>query len=485
MRLKTLYLIFAAIVIASCSMPGIGLKIEGTPDIYPDYRDVTIPVNIAPLNFNVIGAGDCALKVSSADGEQVFRGKDGLISFSFRAWRRMISASAGKSMSWTVIVKKDGQWQSYEPFEVHVAEEKIDPIISYRLIPPGYQGWKEMGIYQRNLENFKQTPIFENKLSGENCLNCHTYCQRDPGKMVFHARADFGGTMMINAGEIEKLNTKTDSTISALVYPYWHPSGKYIAFSTNLTKQSFFNHDPNRIEVFDSASDVVVYDVAEHKISWSPVTKSAEMFETFPTFSPDGEWLYFCSAAAVDNMPYAYDQAKYGLYRTSFHEVDGRPGEDLECVYDAASEDRSVSFPRISPDGRWLAYTLHSYGNFSIWHKDADIWMMDLGTGERFPLDGINSQDVESWHCWSGNSRWLIVSSRRDDGLYTRPYIAYIDKNGRASKAFMLPQRDPAEFYKRLMFSYNLPEFMSAGVTFPRHRIADEMRNSKGIQVTF
>lgn len=465
----------------SCSQVGETREIDELPLIFPDYAGVTIPVNIAPLNFSLMEEGECALEARSGDYVYTTRGRKGLFTFTTKAWKHLV---ASDEISITVKAKKDGEWVSYKPFSIEVAHEPIDPWLSYRLIPPGYQGWMKMGIYQRNLESYDQFPIFENASAGGNCVNCHSYPNRNPDKMVFHARELHGGTMMIRDGHVEKLNTKTDSTISALVYPYWHPSEKYIAFSTNSTLQSFFNHNPNRIEVFDKASDVVVYDVENNCIAWSPLTKSAEMFETFPSFSPDGRWLYFCSAKAVANMPADYDKAKYGLYRIAFDPDGFSFGDSLECVYNAPAEDRSVSFPRISPDGRFLAFTLHGYGNFSIWHKDADVCILDLETGEMDHCEALNSDDVDSYHSWSGNSRWMVVSSRRVDGLFTRPYITYVDSEGKARKPFLLPQRNPLKYYKDLMFSYNIPELMEGKVETSQKSIASTMIESKGTDVT-
>ena len=111
-------------------------------------------------------------------------------------------------------------------------------------------------------------------------------------------RETYPGTLLIDGDKIEKLNTKTEQTISSLVYPSWHPSGKYVAFSVNNTKQGFHANDRNRIEVFDEASDVVVYDVKNHEIVTTAKLFSKDAFETFPTFSPDGKTLYFCTAPA-------------------------------------------------------------------------------------------------------------------------------------------------------------------------------------------
>lgn len=471
-------LIFAILPLLSC---GGDLTLEGSldaqPEIFPDYRDVTVPCNIAPLNFSYKGVEECALLV---DGETIRPSDGGKFFFPRRLWKEWMRRD---SLSMTLVLRQNGHWMACRPFSIYISHEEIDPYITYRLIPPGYQAWQHMGIYQRELTSYSEKAIITNNLTGGNCLNCHTSCKGDPGRAVFHARAEYGGTMMIRDGKVEKLDTKTDSTISALVYPYWHPEGRYAAFSVNSTKQSFFSHDPNRIEVFDSASDVVVLDTETMEISWSPLTRDAGRCETFPCFSPDGKWLYFCSSATPEQMPRDYALAKYSIWRIAFNEADGSFGEVLEPVFDAESLDRSASFPRISPDGRFLAFTLHSYGNFSIWHKDADLWLTDLQTGISGPMEAFNSEDVESWHCWSSNGRWMVFSSRRDDGLYTRPYIGYVDENGKARKPFLLPQKDPADFYSYLMMSYNLPDFTLAPAKVSKRRLADALRSSDAVKV--
>ena len=475
MRKRSYSLLAGALLLWACSgsIQSSG-SIGSLPPLEPDYSFVTVPRNIAPLNFSYTGSEECALQVEGHPK----RGREGLFSFPPRLWKKLM---ARDQVEMTVLVRQDGEWKAFQPFTITVKED-IDPYISYRLIPPGYQGWQKMGIYQRDLTSYKQTAILSNDLTDGNCMNCHTTLGGDPSKSVFHVRAAHGGTILIDGNTIEKLNTKTDSTISALVYPYWHPSGEYIAFSVNKTLQSFYNHGEDRIEVFDTASDVVVYDVHGKGIAWSPLTKSEDHFETFPTFSPDGKWLYFCSASAVD-MPKDFKQVRYGLYRIAFNAQDMSFGDHLECLYDAPAEGYSVSFPRISPDGRFLCFTRHGYGNFSIWHKDADLWMLDLETLEKWPLEAANSPETESFHSWSGSGRWMVFSSRRGDGLYTRPYFTYIDGEGKASKPFLLPQKNPEAYYKRLMDSYNLPAFMDGPVKMSKHKIVSEIRESSGVDI--
>ncbi len=469
-RIIDKFIILAALLsLVSCAgKPTNPEPLADEAPIFPDYKEVTVPENIAPLNFSFLGEGKAVLLA----GDKVIKSCRGVFKFGGCKWRKLISEGkeSGK-VQFSLSVKKEGKWLSYKPFNIYVSTDRIDPWFSYRLIPPGYQGWQEMGIYQRNLESYSEKAILTNDLTGGNCMNCHTYLNGDPSKMVFHARATFGGTVVVNEGEIEKLNTKTDSTISALVYPYWHPSGDLVAFSVNKTLQAFHNHDANRIEVYDEASDVVVYNVNTKEIAWSPLTKAENRFETFPTFSPDGKWLYFCSAEAVAPMPDKYREARYGLYRIAFNAEDMSFGDSLECVYDAPADSASVSFPRISPDGRFLCFTRHGYGNFSIWHKDADLWMVDLSDGSVKPMENVNSDDVDSFHTWSSDGKWLVFSSRRDDGLYTKPYFTHIDANGNASKPFLLPQN-------------NLPAFTTEKVNVSKRKLTDVLRKSSGTDVT-
>ena len=178
------------------------------------------------------------------------------------------------------------------------------------------------------------------------------------------------------------------------------------------------------VEVFDEASDVVVYDVERHEIVTADLLSSKDAFETFPTFSPDGRSLYFCSSRAVNPMPAGFRDVKYSLCRVDFNPEDCAFGTVVDTLFNARTHDASVSFPRISPDGRLLVFALSDYGNFSIWHKEADLYAADLQDGRIYEMSALNSDDAESYHSWSSNSRWLVFGTRRDDGLYTKAYFS-------------------------------------------------------------
>ena len=485
---KLMFSVLLLLLVCGCSR---NMMITGesdlVPEIFPDYKGVTVPYNVAPLDFEVMDSrySDWALKIETGVGVTYLRADDGVFSFGRRFWKSLLHENKGSAMIFTLCFRENGEWYSCRPFTVNVAEEDMDPYIAYRLIPPGYSLWKEMGIYQRNLETYKEIPIYRNTQGRGNCVNCHSFRDRSPDEMLMHMRSELSGTYMFRNGVKEKLDTKTDSTISALVYPYWHATGDYVAFSVNKTNQTMHVRNRNRIEVFDEASDVVVYDVNRHEIVTADILRREDSFETFPVFSPDGRSLYFCSAEAVSPMPEKYKEAKYSLCRVDFNPEDCTFGTVTDTLYNARLEGRSASFPRISPDGRFLIFVLSDYGNFSIWHKDADLYSIDLRTGKTVCMDALNSTDVESYHSWSSNSRWLVFSSRRDDGLYTKPYFSYIDEAGNAHKPFLLPQRNPRKYYDSRMYAYNIPEFVSGKVKVTGSEIADFAREGKSMKLGY
>lgn len=461
--LRYVLLYSVLLLAASC---GTGLKdakdTGSKPVIFPDYCDVVIPSGIAPLNFRVEGSPRSSVALIEGSSETfTIKGKQEII-IPASKWKKLLSGNRGGSLKITLYAGYKDGWKKYEPFNIDISSDPIDPWIVYRLIAPGYETWSEMGIYQRELSSFEKGTIIDNRLLPGACMNCHSFQANNPGNMMFHLRGNVGGTMLVIDGEAVKLNTKTGETISNCVYPYWHPSEDYIAYSVNNIQQVFHSVSDKRIEVFDSKSDIVVYDIKNNRLISTGKLMTEESFETFPCFSPDGRRLFFCTARK-GKQPEEYDRIKYSLCSIDFDPATGRFGDSIDTLVSADQTGRSVSFPRISPDGSTLVFTLSDYGNFSIWHREADLFRLDMKTGFYNPIDVVNSPETESYHSWSSNSRWIIFSSRRVDGLYTRPFIAHMDEDGAFSKPFMVPQKDPG-FYDACLRSFNIPEFVTGKV---------------------
>lgn len=93
-----------------------------------------------------------------------------------------------------------------------------------------------------------------------------------------------------------KASTPTDSMVSSSVYYGFSPSGRYVVFSTNIIIPAFHARPDKRLEVYDTKSDVYVADLKTHTIILDPQLADTTKLETFPTFSPDGKFIYYCSA---------------------------------------------------------------------------------------------------------------------------------------------------------------------------------------------
>ena len=476
-HLLTLTLLWLLIMLCSCTdRVDNAVREAALPPIYPDYTDVTIPVNIAPLNFGWAeqrqGSSSAPSRIdvviADSHGKTLHSQGKTATSFDLDGWHRMLAQNTGNSLIVTVSARRNDGWHTYMPFRLYVSPDSIDQRLCYRLLEPGYEVWSRMSIEERNLENFDERTLLDNS-QFQGCINCHSFRQCNPSDLSLHVRGPHGATLLTVERSMQALETRTPQTLGSCVYPYWHPSGRYIAYSTNTTRQTFHIRHPNRIEVFDAASDLQVLEVGTNRLLVAPQLSTDSLLETYPVFSADGARLYFCAAPAPGEGSVRLDSIRYSLYQVDFDPATGNFGTVIIPIDMQQRETGSICFPRPSYDGRWLIYTLADYGQFSIWHHEADLWLLDLRTGDNRPLCRANSPDTESYHCWSSNSRWLCFSSRRDDGLFTRPYFCHIDAEGHDSKPFMLPQEDPVSYYTDLFMSYNVPELVNGEVQFDTH----------------
>ena len=497
-----LYVLVITTVLTGChhaSVPEHYTDVNKAPDIYPDYRDVTIPVNIAPLTFEM-NDSTCEevvarYSLSSAAIDMVCGGDK--VQPDMDDWRQLTAAAKGGAIQVDVFTRCGDQWLHYKPFKIYVSPDSIDPYISYRLISPSYVAYEELTLNQRCLENYDETVMVDNMLCSTEdkgqCVNCHNYQQYNPQRMQFHARQNHGGTVICYDGTVRKINMRNDSIISAGVYPAWHPWLPLIVYSTNHTGQSFHTHNNNKIEVFDSASDLIAYDVENNEAT--NIENDTTEFEVYPCWAPDGKSIYYCSAhfefrdtiGKEAEVILRAKEIKYNIYRKSFN-PDTYTFGPRELVFAADSLDKSATLPRISPDGRFLMFTLGNYGVFHIWHHEADLWIASLAprTSHLVPrkIEEINRDDTESYHSWSSNGRWVVFSSRRNDGGFTRPFIAHIDADGKGSKAFELPQADP-DYHRQFMKSYNIPEFMRGPVEVTPQTFASILKGNDGEAVKY
>ncbi len=486
---------------ASCSVtvPDDAQPVETHVSILPDNDGATLPPNIAPLNFSILEQGDACVVTLEAGGKTL-TAEGPKVDIDTEAWHELLAAGRGDTLRTTIYIKKEGQWFRYPPLLNPIAREEADPYISYRIIHPGYVEYEDITIRQRNITNWDEDIIYDNAEFGRDdattgqCVNCHNYQNYNAGgRMQMHLREQLGGTLITDGKHVEKVNLKTDSTFTAGAYPAWHPTLPLIAYSTNATGQAFHTCHTQKVEVIDYGSDLILYDIPENKVYSieDPGTGSApgktgrtpDDYESFPAWSPSGDTLYYCIAHHVQQMESIdqdlnlhYDSLRYDIFCRPFDPKSKSFGAQ-QLVASPSLRGRSASFPRISPDGRYLLYTEGDYGQFHIWHRSADLAILDLQTDSLLDMSPVNSTDADSYHAWSSNGRWIIFSSRRIDGSYTRLYIAYFDPQGHIHKPVLLPQHDP-DYYGQLFRSYNVPEWMTAPVAASKESLIEAAKGN-------
>ncbi len=478
--LLSLWLCVSVWLLLACSSnPEHPTLVDKLPVIYPDYIGVTIPADIAPLNFNfadeAIDRMDVTVK-GDKGGELHVIGE--WADFGIDEWHALTEQNQGGKLTVTVCTEKDGQWTQYKDFDIFVSEARLDDWgLTYRRIKPGYEVGGDIGIYQRELSSFDEYAIITETLVPGRCFNCHTANRTNPNRLTMQMRGEGGGTMIQKDGHQMWVETKTDSTKAAGSYSYWHPQGDYVALAVNSVHQAFFTGTGQRIEVYHTFSNVEVLDTRTNELILSPLLQTDDL-EIFPAFSHDGKWLYY-STSKPCRVPAEYEKVKCSLCRIAFDAEKGVFGETVDTLLNGPATDKSYVLARPSYDGRWLMYCASSRGNFPVSQNDADLWLMDLKTGENRELKELNTPQSESYHNWSENSRWLVFSSKREDGMYTKLYLATIDEQGRVSKPFLLPQRHPRKFYREMMDAYNCPDFTKSKVELDAHEAYRQVFDNK------
>ena len=467
-------LAWLAFLLLSCSRPfdvqPAGPGTDRTSFLFPDYQDVTIPANIAPLNFYYTDPRGRAFRTTFfAGGRQVrFRGRE--VVWHENAWRELLAAASGASMEVESVWQADGRTERRQ-WTIYVCPDPIDGWLTYRLIEPGFEVWDDLEIQERNLENFDTRILSDYRHTNNRCMNCHIHAQGRGDLSMFYLRGEGGGAILNRDGRLRKLTLKNDDMISPTVYGEIHPSGRYGVFSTNIIVPAMHSRGGNRMEVFDRASDLCVADFDENRMLTFPAFAREDILETFPVFSADGRAVYYCAAQARP-QPAEVEQVRYSLVRIAFDAADGSLHGPADTLWSAARQGASVCHPKASPDGRWLLFTWADYGTFPINHRECELCLMDLADGRIVDMSAVNADKSDSYHSWSSDGRWFVFSSKRGDGLYAKPYFSHVSPDGSVTRPFLLPQKNP-HFYDTMLRSFNVPDLGNASVGFDARTIGE------------
>ena len=478
-------IILSGMWLESCSFEAMEkcTQVAYEPNITPDYSGTVIPHNIAPLNFRILEKGRAyRVKIHAESGTAIeIFDKTGRMRIPLRKWRALLDANKGHKVFVDVYVKDaDKGWRQFQRITNTIAKEDIDETVVYRFMKPIYKWWKDIGIYQRDLTDYDVSLVMHGRSLGGGCLNCHSFVGNAPDTMTIGLRsATYGShTLLARNGTVHKIGAKWG-------YTAWHPSGRLAVYSINKVRQFFHAGGMEVRDVVDLDSALACYQVESQKVVCPAALAEKDRLETYPTWSPDGRYLYYCSGPILwENRnivpPENYDKLKYDLRRIAY-DIETDQWGKVETVLSADETGLSILLPRVSPDGRFLLFCMCRYGCFPVYQPSSDLYLMDLATGDYHKL-AINSRYSESWHSWSSNSRWIAFSSKRQGGALTRTYMSYVDENGQVHKPFVLPQKDPA-YYDSLLETYSVPELLKSSVKVNKSLLVRVARSEPSVVV--
>ena len=485
---RNIFLFFCAALLSGCRPDLTAIKrscivTDRLPVIKPDYTGITVPPNIAPLNFKLLDScAACVAEIASANGSPIVAwGKNSTLCIGAAPWKRLLAENAGKPLHITIFTRSNRDtWHRYATIENAIAVEPVDRYCTYRLLSYQYNYSSDLRECQRDLTSFKETVLVNAQNYAWGCVNCHTPKDNDPNRFVLQARStNYGSETLIADGD------SITTLSSRLGYAAWHPDGRYVAFTVYRVEQYFHAVGRQFIDVYDNNSCIVMYDAVARKIIPAPLLNQEGVLETWPEWSPDGRYLYFCSSPVLwidgfQEPPVNFNKTKYSLLRIPFDFKTNTWGA-VDTVLSPDETGLSIVQPKISPDNRFCLFCMQSCGAYPHAQVSSDLYLMDVATRQYRKLP-INSEYNESWHSWSKNGRWILFSSKRGGGIFTRLYFSYVDSAGNASKPFILPQRDP-DFYDSFIKCYNVQEFAVTPVRFSERQLLKAIRTRNKITV--
>ena len=257
-------------------------EVRRAPCIDPDYSGTIVPPNIAPMNFIIKeDAERYCTKIYAAKGDTIrINSGSPRVLIPRSQWRKLLQLNRGSTMTIDIYARKTGgSWSRFDPIVNRISSEDIDGYLVYRKIL-GHQTIPDMVIAQRTVANFDERVVLDNRtLSTDrlSCINCHSFCNYNPDRMIIHMRGKGQGMLLVNGKKVVKIDTRTKFNKSPASYASWHPSGKLIAFAVMKVNQAIHSVDDPRV-VFDEASDLIIYNVETNRIS------------TFPLIADPGGW---------------------------------------------------------------------------------------------------------------------------------------------------------------------------------------------------
>lgn len=432
------------------------------------------------------------LQFSAGDGKVIFTGTAESSTWKPdpEVWAQIKTSGRNNPVFLTIIGENKRGKNSSGRMSFSFSKDSVGASVFYRAVPLpfGYavRNVHEIEWYRGSIAGGSPHKVLDNIPV---CANCHSFS----GNGIIAMDVDYAndkGSYIISPIEdtvrmtLDKIITWSDYKREDGAHTYGllsriSPDGKFV-LSTVKDRSVFVALDNLEYsQLFFPVKGIIgVYNRASKKFTALPGASDKAYVQSNPDWSPDNREVMFARtkrymSPRIDNSESVLlDQEdvkeftthkkefKFDLYSIPFNEGEG--GEAIP-VPGASGNGKSNFFARYSPDGKWIVFCQSA--NFMLLQPDSKLYIMPVQGGTPH-LMKCNTGNMNSWHSWSPNSRWLVFSSKIR-GPYTQLYLTHIDENGNDSPAIFL---ENMAFEKR---AANIPEFFSD--KFPQLRnMSDE-----------
>jgi tetratricopeptide (TPR) repeat protein len=237
------------------------------------------------------------------------------------------------------------------------------------------------------------------------------------------------------------------------------PDGRYVISTLN---EATFVVNYQQFEFLQSfyptRGILVYYDRQTGQMKALPGADNPEYVHANACWSPDGKRLVFSRAKAKNK--YEHDELptevgdrretfiQYDLYEIGFN--DGKGGKPI-AIKGASQNGMSNSFPRYSPNGKWIVFVQASKGQ--LMRPDSKLYLIPASGGVARQMN-CNLEVMNSWHSFSPNGKWMVFASKGFTP-FTQMFLTHIDENGNDSPAILIPNSTAANR------AVNIPEFLN------------------------
>jgi len=312
------------------------------------------------------------------------------------------------------------------------------------------------------------------------CANCHSF-SRD-GKTLgmdldgpandkgLYVLTSIKPEMVVRNQDVISWSSLRDETVSPSRIGFMSqvsPDGKYVlTMLRGLEKKLADSYyvvnfkDYRFLQVFYPTRGILAwYNRATGRRQTLPGADDPRYVQTNAVWSPDGKYVVFARAEARDPYPKGQKlaeranspeetQIQYDLYRIPFN--DGKGGQPVP-IAGASHDGMSNSFPKVSPDGRWIIFV--KCRNAQLMRPDSQLYIVPAEGGVARRMR-CNTPLMNSWHSFSPNGHWLVFSSK-SRSPYTQMYLTHLNAEGNDSPAILIDNSTAANR------AVNIPEFVN------------------------